>query len=188
MEPTSQRKCDLHWREGEWTVSSPRCVLSCWHTVHYTSKYLFPKLPVKSTQDIRALRPPKNIIYQINIDLVCSCFNAHQRNTIFYRNFLCVRVGVWAVKWLGFTITFDNRLAGHILLWSLYFFPQWAVSFRAKVDVKPAEMQFCEKSSFHDIVIKPDRNCTGTQVKVQCCGRRNEDKKKTLLAQSEIIW
>lgn len=121
MEPTSQRKCDLHWREGEWTVSSPRCVLSCWHTVHYTSKYLFPKLPVKSTQDIRALRPPKNIIYQINIDLVCSCFNAHQRNTIFYRNFLCVRVGVWAVKWLGFTITFDNRLAGHILLWSLYF-------------------------------------------------------------------
>lgn len=56
-------KCDLHWEEGEWTASSLRWV--CWsckapsrcRTVYYTSNHLFPKLPVTSTQDIRALRP-----------------------------------------------------------------------------------------------------------------------------------
>lgn len=52
-------QCDLHWKEGEWTVSSLRCMSwSCEppppptsRTVQYTSNHLSPKLPVKSTQD-----------------------------------------------------------------------------------------------------------------------------------------
>lgn len=70
---------------GSETIRSPEVyvlvIMYVGLSIQFGFNHLFPNSPVRSTQDIRALRPPRNTIYQISMDLVCivcSCFSAQQ--------------------------------------------------------------------------------------------------------------
>lgn len=65
-------KCDLHWKEAEWTVGSLNMNTILPNLSLHDPTSSLSNLQAKSTQDRRALRPRRWRIYQIIIDLVCS--------------------------------------------------------------------------------------------------------------------
>lgn len=121
-------QCDLHWKEGEWTVSSLRCISwSCEPPVlfstHLTTSLLNYQWRALKTW---ALRPPRWIIYQIIMDLVYTLLRFQCTPK---KNFILQKLSLHlAVNWptlsplvgmlqSAYSNIIDMRWAGHILLW-----------------------------------------------------------------------